>query len=191
MPQGRGRKGNAPPRKRRQAIETETRVPMTVSTPGNDASTQPVINSETASCTLGQPSSWQPPPYYSGLPPYPYGYFWNAAPVTYATTDANPFTLSFIKGNISVCNGCHNRYTKSKEPPNDLCIRHKEWREFTPEGAEAPKKKFANVYYHCDPSCVWMKCPHFEPTLLDLSEIKEKLQSKHVIFYFVQLFLQV
>ena len=61
-----------------------------------------------------------------------------------------------FKVNIAVCAGYHNRYSKSKQPPNDLCIRHKEWREFSPEGATTPYTRFSNMYYHCDPQCLVM-----------------------------------
>ena len=62
----------------------------------------------------------------------------------------NTFSLCFIKGNISVCIGCKNRYEKNSQPPNDLCIKHHEWREFTPVGSETSQSKFANVmcYLH-------------------------------------------
>ena len=42
----------------------------------------------------------------------------------------NPFTLTLISGNISVCRGCRQRYVKPATPPIDLCIRHKEWQDF-------------------------------------------------------------
>ena len=35
-----------------------------------------------------------------------------------------------------------------------MCIRHKEWREYTPIGADSPQSRFGNVYYHLDPECV-------------------------------------
>ena len=41
------------------------------------------------------------------------------------------FFVVFITGNISVCAGCHGRYTKPAEAPNNLCVKHEEWREFT------------------------------------------------------------
>ena len=37
-----------------------------------------------------------------------------------------------------------NRYT-NKHPPNDLCIKHQEWRQFTPQGTDSPQSKFINV----------------------------------------------
>ena len=32
------------------------------------------------------------------------------------------FELAFISGNISVCRGCRQKYTKPTTPPLDLCI---------------------------------------------------------------------
>ena len=48
---------------------------------------------------------------------------------------ANPFRVHFITGNISVCNGCKRKYDKKVGPPHDLCLRHEEWRTFTPPGS--------------------------------------------------------
>ncbi len=79
----------------------------------------------------------------------------------------NPYELCFIKGNISTCMGCHNRYPKSPQAPNDLCIKHKEWQQFNPQGTDTPQSKFSNVYYHCKPECVWLRCPDFNPVELD------------------------
>ena len=93
--------------------------------------------------------------------------------------DVNPFSLCFIKGNISVCIGCKNRYPKNAQPPDDLCIRHQEWREFTPSGSEIAQSKFSNVYYHCKPQCVWLRCTNFVPAQLDTSEIKDQLANTH------------
>ena len=93
--------------------------------------------------------------------------------------DLNRFSLCFIKGNISVCIGCKNRYPKNAQPPDDLCIRHQEWREFTPSGCETAQSKFSNVYYHCKPQCVWLRCTSFVPAQLDTSEIKDQLADVH------------
>ena len=49
----------------------------------------------------------------------------------------NPFTLTFISGNISICEGCRQRYVKPATPPIDLCIRHKEWQDFIDPTARA------------------------------------------------------
>ena len=45
--------------------------------------------------------------------------------------DSHPFTLCKISGNIKVCAGCRNKYPKSPSPPDDLCIKHQEWRELS------------------------------------------------------------
>ena len=47
-----------------------------------------------------------------------------------ASPDTNPFTLTVVAGNISVCRGCKQRYVKLTIPPMDLCIHHKEWQDF-------------------------------------------------------------
>lgn len=90
------------------------------------------------------------PPYYPGsyystyspFGPYPYpaNTFFPGSPGTFSQqSSSNPYQLSFIKGNISTCIACHNKYPKSPQPPNDLCIKHQEWRQFTPQGATTPQ----------------------------------------------------
>ena len=76
-----------------------------------------------------------------------------------------PFELAFITGNISVCRGCRQRYTKPATPPLDLCVRHKEWQEFLgPLGT--PQTRYGNVYFHCNIPCIRSRNPEFEPTML-------------------------
>lgn len=81
-----------------------------------------------------------------------------------------PFTLAKIAGNISVCAGCRNKYSKQGTPPDDLCIRHQEWREFVPSGSQTPQSRFGNTYYHFNPNCVWLRCPAFNPTQLEVPQ---------------------
>jgi hypothetical protein len=77
----------------------------------------------------------------------------------------SPFELAFISGNISVCRGCRQKYTKPVTPPLDLCIRHKEWQEFLgPLGT--PQTRYGNVYYHCNIPCIRSRNPEFEPAML-------------------------
>ena len=204
MPRGRGRKGGVPPRTRKQSnAEACTRVAMNIgtqvvsnvhssgsascvtqSTPLNTFQAAPYFTSPTAS--MAYPFSPNIPP-AQGYDP------WNMHPHMYSyptaypyapggTADTNPFCLCFIRGNISVCIGCKNRYEKSPRPPNDLCIKHQEWREFTPVGSETPQSKFSNVYYHCKPQCVWLRCADFNPSLLDTSAVVEQLSSIHKEF---------
>ena len=68
-------------------------------------------------------------PVATGAPPYSHWLF-----VYLHITVIITQLLQTQTSSIAVCAGCHNHY-KSKQPPNDLCIHHKEWREFTPEGA--------------------------------------------------------
>ena len=77
----------------------------------------------------------------------------------------SPFELAFISGNIRVCRGCRQKYSKPVSPPLDLCIRHKEWQEYLgPLGT--PQTRFGNVYYHCNIPCVRSRNPDFEPSML-------------------------
>ena len=100
-------------------------------------------------------------------------------PFSFSTDSSNPFSLAFITGNISTCVGCKNKYAKSPQPPDDLCVKHQEWREFTPVGSTVPQSKYANVYYHCKPQCIWLRCPEFIPSQLDTKAVVDKLSPIH------------
>ena len=78
-------------------------------------------------------------------------------------THSEPFMLAFIRGNISVCFGCKQRYPNPINPPGDLCIMHKEWRLFTLPGSSAPQSQFGNAYYHLHLPCIWSMWPQFDP----------------------------
>ena len=93
-----------------------------------------------------------------------------------SSTPPTPFTLCQITGNISVCVGCRNKYNKNND---DMCIRHQEWCEYTPPG-QAVSHRFANVYYHFSVQCVWLRCPWFIPTQLEVPpEIMTSLGTAH------------
>lgn len=54
-------------------------------------------------------------------------------PPTVSQPFPNPtptFRIRLIEGNISMCYGCRNKYQKNSQPPNNLCLQTKEWREF-------------------------------------------------------------
>lgn len=104
------------------------------------------------------------PPYHTPTIPH-YNYpptpqFTSMPAPTAQYQPADPFVLCFITGNISSCFGCKNKYTRPLQPPEDLCIKHKDWREFmSPNGNS--QAKFGNVYYHCKPECVRFNYPFF------------------------------
>ena len=81
---------------------------------------------------------------------------------------SEPFVLCFVTGKISVCYGCRQKYPRPCQPPDDLCVRHKEWREFFPPGAGTAQTRFGNVYYHCDTPCIQARCPAFSPEFLQI-----------------------
>lgn len=81
--------------------------------------------------------------------------------------DTSPFTLTFITGNIRVCRGCRQKYSKPALPPLDLCVKHQEWQEFTgPSGK--PQTRYGNVYYHCNIPCIRARCTDFESSMLQI-----------------------
>ena len=98
-------------------------------------------------------------------------------------SDVNPLTnfrLCFRTGNISVCNGCKNRFDKKAASPNDLCVQHAEWRSYTSPVTSQPESRYGNAYYHANPSCIICKWPTFLPTSLEIpSEVIHLLQPDH------------
>ena len=150
---------------------TETRVPMEMTTEVPGRSTMPFNTTQCGSVSMSDYASprfsmvHSPVNYYS-----PYSQY--MCPLFQPPESSNmfasyrqyyqppiPLTVCFITGNISVCIGCKNKYPKSPKPPQDICIKHEEWREFTTGMKQ--QSKFGNVYYHCRKECIWMRCPAF------------------------------
>ena len=166
--------------------------PIPLSSPGDPEASAAHITVQHPSVTNLQMTSFSSPlqpqlpwsyGYHGYLPPPPYPTY-GATPLTPPSQQASmpprPFTLTKIVGNISVCAGCRNRYPKQPTPPDDLCIRHQEWREYVPAGSQTPQSRFGNTYYHFTPYCVWLRCPGFVPTLLEVPpELCSQLDPTH------------
>ena len=225
MPKGRGRKGTAPPCKRKkkeeivtrkqfteilkEAISDENDLPYTDSGSTDLAAASNVDESVLFDDTTDHPSAYltsfqdlyhthmgagatttvtggvhvnsniwlphEPPPllHYSSASPY------SSAPHSSASPDTNPFTLTVVAGNISVCRGCKQCYVKPAIPPMDLCIRHKEWQDFI-DPAGHPQQRFGNVCYHCNTPCIVARCPTFSPKNLQIDPKMGTLTSTHL-----------
>ena len=85
------------------------------------------------------------------------------------------FFIKFILGNISVCYGCWNRYSKSPELPDDICLQTEEWRQFTPAGSLLSQTRWSNTYYHLHVNCAHLKWPTFN--LLTQVIVEENIQA--------------
>lgn len=72
-----------------------------------------------------------------------------------------------------------NKFRKKRSPPNDLCIKHKDWREYTQKGTGKERKHFSNVYYHCKMQCISLNWDDFDSSQLDVSEVHDRLQPLH------------
>ena len=72
---------------------------------------------------------------------------------------------------------CGNKYNKPVLPPHDICIKHREWRTFTPGGI--PQSKYSNAY-HVNLPCIHHKWPLYTPhELIITPEVYEKLGQQH------------
>ena len=69
------------------------------------------------------PPPWSPPRQASWLP-----------------SSHGDFRLCYRTGNISVCNGCRNRFEKKTS------VQHQEWRNFTSPTTNLPDSRFRNAY---------------------------------------------
>ena len=86
----------------------------------------------------------------------------------------------FLAIYISTCFGCKKKYGKNLKPPADLCIRTQDFREFVSPNSGTMQTKFGNVYYHCTPECVRLRCSFFVPTELQVPpETAEQLTEAH------------
>ena len=89
------------------------------------------------------------------------------------TSDGSEFRLT---GNISVCNGCKNKFDKTASP---LAFNMKSSGLFlSPAGL--PESRYGDAYYHANPACIMKKWPHFNPSLLVItSTILPRLLPQH------------
>lgn len=179
MPAGRGRKGGVPPRKIRKTVPADSRKSFSdIISPHNPDRTHSYQRNPVSICVQRPSSSMTqtkvsvaggasvnigPQSFTSMLPLSP-------PPLIHASpegsTETSPFILTFITGNIRVCRGCRQKYAKPAMPPNNLCVRHKEWQTFGP--ADNRQRRFGNVYFHCNTPCIQAVWPHFHPEQLDI-----------------------
>jgi len=92
------------------------------------------------------------------------------------------FHLCFRIGNISVCNGCKNRFDKNATPSE--WIMYSTWRMETIyiTRLRATKSRYGNAYYHAIPSCIINKWPDFHPDfLVVLPAVLDKLTDEHKV----------
>ena len=138
MPKGRGKKGGGVSRKHKAPSMIETRVQnpsMTCNESSQDMTQSDVFQISPTHGSYGfqlENTANIHFPFYFNSPMYsmhyPHMSGFTTPPIT------APFTLCKISGNISVCSGCRNKYSKNPKPPDDACIKHQEWHEYTPPG---------------------------------------------------------
>lgn len=113
-------------------------------------------------------------------------YQWNSPPLN--TCQNDQFYLCFHSGNISVCNGCRNKFDKNASAPLDLCVRHEEWHSFTSPVTKEIESRFGNAYYHTHLPCIYSKWPNFnKQSLVIIDIVIRRLQPeyKHIFDIFL------
>lgn len=93
---------------------------------------------------------------------------WINTPINYH--DFEPFNVTFKVGNISVCNGCRNKFSESDK----IVIQHQEFRNFTNPHTQLHASKYGNAYYHAQRKCIEIKWGQAFNIIIP-DDIKEKL----------------
>ena len=101
-----------------------------------------------------------------------------------------PFNIVFIKGNISVCSGCKQRFIRKPsgnvcDPPHDVVIQHWEDRPFTSPRTGLPTSKRGNAYYHVHGPCIKINWPNFTSVQISIDPaILSELTVEHKALLF-------
>ena len=129
MPKGRGRKGSKVPPRKKQALDVQQRFELTsIATMqmgqqtniGQVYVTQASQNPSSSCYPYAFPSTSYSP---QQTPSWFYQRQCSADPTD---NGVNPFRLTFITGNISVCYDCQSKYVKDAGPPHDICVFYME-----------------------------------------------------------------
>ena len=199
VPKGRGRKGAKPPRKWSNQQPTEERVQLAVTHSSTSGGTSGHINTNQSPavlcssplsasvvqqnvCVGGNISQVVSPLERTPAPPHIHGTCGPPPLISFPRGDANqqimtpppvppsPFTLQLVHGNISVCTGCRGQFIKGAASPYNLCVKHMEWRQFTPYVGGTLQQKYGNAYYHCHLPCIHLRWPSFTTSDLQIPE---------------------
>ena len=138
-------------------------------------------------CSVNTGDMHMPTHYTMGTISPPYCVPQSGSPDSLVSTNEE-FLICFRSGNISVCNGCRNKFDKQAKAPHDLCIKHQEWRLFTSPVSHQPDKRFSNAYYHCNPTCVLARWPYFVPSnswLIVSDDVKQRLHEIHKEYIYI------
>jgi hypothetical protein len=172
MPAGRGRKGEAPPRKRKKRSPATTQVPRNetqqFSAPPVQAQQLPTFQTQTHGNPIQQnflqpvnpPPQSPSAPYLPRHPPQPVR---PSCPCP-APNSFILYSLHFCPPLTSVCFGCGNSLKPSGiicNPPGDLVIVSFMQRQYFYEGES--RTRSGNVYFHCSARCVRLRQPAFDP----------------------------
>ena len=95
-------------------------------------------------------------------------YYSSASPYSSVSPDTNPFTLTVVAGNISVCRGCKQHYVKPVIPPWTYVFVIKNGKTSLTLQDTPNSVLHGNVYYHCNTPCIVARCPTFPPRICRL-----------------------
>ena len=197
LPGGVGNKGNRVSRKRKRE-EINDRVALSTVHKSQDRPAATLTNQPVTSCTataadLSNQVMPGPCPTYQYAPqlypplPHPMSMQFNTGlgdisvqsptqwsalnlpSYTHTATSETEFRLCLRRGNISVCNGCRNKFDKKAKALYDLCVQHEEWRPYVSPTTNLSESIFGNAYYHTNPACIIIKWPSFHPQSLVIS----------------------
>ena len=92
-----------------------------------------------------------PPPMTTPMTTPPRPWAWgNPVSQNIQHPNSNPYKIYVKSGNLSICNGCCNKFTDSDK----IVVQHQEYCLFTSPKTGLPDSRFGNVYYHVSRRCI-------------------------------------
>ena len=99
----------------------------------------------------------------------------------------NDYFIVFLNNRIKKCYGCGQLFNKALDgtvlpPPSDICILHKDIREFIKNGKTCKSPHPQNTYYHPSIACITKKNKNFETKFLNAQHTNHELLPIHKQF---------
>ena len=97
------------------------------------------------------------------------------------------YFIAFLNNRIKKCYGCGQPFNKALDgtvlpPPSDICILHKDIREFIKNGKTCKSPHPQNTYYHPSIACITKRNKRFETKFLNPLHICDELLPIHKQF---------
>ena len=96
--------------------------------------------------------------------------------------ETQPFTVTFRQGLIRRCTGCNSEFSdKTKNPPHDLILKKKDFREYPKDGMWFRANSLTNTYYHLSLECIRFRFPRTQLKYIYIyDEVRKLLTPPHI-----------